>query len=355
MVDKEPEMQCASTKTANRSVMPVLSSETCDVEILENGNTIKNFINNKIEARGSVGNEEPFFVANLDRLLERHLKWLNNLPRVKPFFAVKCNNEPVVIRMLSALGTGFDCASKGELQRVLSLGVPPDKIIYAHTAKPQSHIKYACAHGVDLMTFDNEDELQKISQCHAKAKLVIRIAVDDSKSMHRLNIKFGARLDNVEKLLEQAGEVGLDVVGVSFHVGSGCTEGWAYKQAISDARHVFDIANLMGFQMRILDIGGGFSEYGDFHMKFQEVVEDSEQRYRSVIWGPTCDSSDKITENYWIPELEVGDWLLIDNIGAYSVSICTEFNGFEKGHIYPVVTADTWHTLNLRDTYCIIH
>lgn len=52
----------------------------------------------------------------------------------------------------------------------LSLGVTPDKIIYAHTAKPQAHIKYACAHGVDLMTFDSEDELLKISLCHPKAK-----------------------------------------------------------------------------------------------------------------------------------------------------------------------------------------
>ena len=52
----------------------------------------------------------------------------------------------------------------------LALGVTPDRIIYAHTTKPPSHIKYACAHGIDMMTFDNEDELLKISHCHAKAK-----------------------------------------------------------------------------------------------------------------------------------------------------------------------------------------
>ncbi|KAI3360255.1 hypothetical protein L3Q82_014564, partial [Scortum barcoo] len=48
------------------------------------------------------------------------------------------------------------------------------------------------------------------------------------------------------------------------------------------------------------------------------AVESSEQRYRSVIWSPTCDSIDKVTDSYWIPELHVGDWLLIDNMGAYS-------------------------------------
>lgn len=59
---------------------------------------------------------------------------------------------------------------QGEIQLALSLGVTPDKIIYAHTTKPLSHIKYACTHGVNMMTFDSEDELLKISLCHAKAK-----------------------------------------------------------------------------------------------------------------------------------------------------------------------------------------
>ncbi|XP_028430900.1 ornithine decarboxylase 1-like, partial [Perca flavescens] len=82
-----------------------------------------------------------------------------------------------------------------------------------------------------------------------------------------------------------------------------------------------------------------------------KVVESSERRYRSVIWGPTCDSFDKVLDNYWIPELRVGDWLLLDNMGAYSVSLASDFNGFERAHIYPVVTAETWHSLNLSHTF----
>ncbi|XP_044038032.1 ornithine decarboxylase-like isoform X2 [Siniperca chuatsi] len=124
-----------------------------------------------------------------------------------------------------------------------------------------------------MMTFDSEDELLKMSLCHAKAKLVLRIAVDDSKSLIRLSSKFGARLVSVGKLLERAGELGLDVIGVSFHVGSKCTESLAFQQAIADARHVFDIANLLGFQMSLLDIGGGFSGREDFQVKFEELSE----------------------------------------------------------------------------------
>ncbi|XP_062295342.1 ornithine decarboxylase-like [Scomber scombrus] len=434
-------MSLQASVTTNRSALQVLSSENCDIEILEKGKTINDFLDNKIKERGSTGNDLPFYVANLDVVFKRHLLWLTHLPRVKTFFAVKCNNSPAVIQMLRALDTGFDCASKGEIQMALSLGVTPDKIIYAHTTKPRTHIKYARAHGVNLMTFDNEIELQKISQYHPKAKLVLRIAVDDSKSLLRLNAKFGARLDTIERLLERAEHLDLEIIGVSFHVGSGCTDSSAFKQAISDARHVFDLADSMGFQMRLLDIGGGFSLTGNCKAIFTEfaetingaldeffppdcgveimaepgryyvesaftlatcvnakrvdtdpmakhyngeenssvkmvyyindgvygslnclindpahtsvtpylhkAVDGSEQQYQSVIWGPTCDSLDKIIENFWIPELEVGDWLLVDDMGAYSISILTDFNCFERAQICPVLTAETWYALNL--------
>uniref|UniRef100_A0A3Q3GPB7 ornithine decarboxylase n=1 Tax=Labrus bergylta TaxID=56723 RepID=A0A3Q3GPB7_9LABR len=422
----------AAAVTTNGSHGYVLSPENCDIDVLDNGRTINDFIDIKIK---ETENEEPFLVANLDSMFKRHLRWLNNLPRVKPFYAVKCNNTPAVMQMLRALGTGFDCASKGEIQLALSLGVAPDKIIYAHTTKPRSHIKYACSRGVNMMTFDSEDELLKISQGHPKAKLILRIAVDDSKALLRLSLKFGAQLETVDKLLECAGELGLEVIGVSFHVGSGCTECGAFKQAIADARQVFDIANLMGFQMRLLDIGGGFSGREDFQVKFEEfsevinsalekyfpadfgvqviaepgryyvesaftlaanvmarrvitgenspdkvmmyylndgvygslscLINDAahtavepylhRKRYPSVVWGPTCDCLDKVTDSYWFPELRVGDWLLVDHMGAYSVSIATDFNGFERANIYSVISSEILQALNLSNTYDIIH
>lgn len=86
-----------------------------------------------------------------------------------------------------------------------------------------------------------------------------------------------------------------------------------------------------------------------------QAVEGSEQRYKSTIWGPTCDSTDKITENYWIPELHIGDWLLVDNMGAYSVSLCTDFNGCERAQIYPIATPETLQTSNPTATFCDDH
>ena len=51
-------------------------------------------------------------VADLQSVIDRHQQWLTLLPRVKPFYAVKCNNTPTVLRVLRALSIGFDCASK---------------------------------------------------------------------------------------------------------------------------------------------------------------------------------------------------------------------------------------------------
>ncbi|XP_063760438.1 ornithine decarboxylase-like isoform X2 [Eleginops maclovinus] len=327
-----------------------VSSEERDLHILDDGRTIRDFIDDQIKVLRSADREDPFYVADLQSVVKRQRLWLALLPRVKPFYAVKCNHHAAVLRTLSALNTGFDCASKGEIQMVLALGVPPDKIIFAHATKPMSHIRYACAHGVDTMTFDSEEELQKISLCHPKAKLVLRLAVDDSESLVRLSSKFGAGLGSVGKLLGLAADLDLQVIGVSFHVGSGCTGSLAFQRAIADARRVFDIASVLGVQMSLLDIGGGFSGRDDFQVKFEEAMALSEPRFRSVVWGPTCDSLDKVSNSVWIPELQVGDWLLVHNMGAYSVSLSSDFNGFEKAQVFPVLTAD----LKLRPpTVCI--
>uniref|UniRef100_A0A8C6SYB6 ornithine decarboxylase n=1 Tax=Neogobius melanostomus TaxID=47308 RepID=A0A8C6SYB6_9GOBI len=350
--------------------------------------------------------EVPFYVGNLDSVFEKHQKWQTLLPRVTPFYAVKCNNNLAVLRTLSALGTGFDCASKREIEMVMSIGVTPDKIIYAHTTKPQSHIRYACAQGVDMMTFDNEEELLKKTRGHPNAKLLLRIAVDDSKSQVKLSTKFGATLGTVGSLLKRAHELDLDVLGVC-------------------KRPTMSLNRLIGFHLDLLDIGGGFSGH-ELEMMSKAINEALDEffpadsgvrviaepgryfvdsaftlalnvfarkkvwnmlmsadgngldtmimyyvtdglygafgdiklypdmkpfvlrphrvmkpRYQSVIWGPTCDSADRIMD-VWMPELNIGDWILVDNFGAYTIPMSTDFNGFEKPTIYLVVTPQIW-------------
>lgn len=174
---------------------------------------------------------------------------------------MKCNPDPYVIRLLAALGAGFDCASNGEITQVLNVGgISPDRIIFANPCKAVSFVRNAAKKGVDMMTFDNADELQKISQVHPRAKLVIRILTDDTRSLCRLGIKFGAALTTVPGLLAKAKELNLDVVGVSFHVGSGCYDPGVYNDAVMRARQVFDMAKVAGYTFSLLDVGGGFED-----------------------------------------------------------------------------------------------
>jgi len=88
--------------------------------------------------------------------------------------------------------------------------------------------------------------------------LIMRLLVDDSSSVCRLGTKFGADLRSAGPLLLAARKLGLDVCGVSFHVGSGCSDPTAFARAVEDARKAFEIGMTLGHEMHILDIGGGF-------------------------------------------------------------------------------------------------
>lgn len=179
----------------------------------------------------------------------------------KSFTAVKCNPDPYVLRLLASLGVGFDCASAGEINQVLSIGgIDPSRILFANPCKATSFIRSAAKAGVDKLTFDNADELHKIARVHPRAKLVVRILADDSKSICRFGIKFGAALDAVPTLLQKAKELNLDVIGVSFHVGSGCYDPSVYADAIRRARVAFDIGKDIGYDFSLLDVGGGFED-----------------------------------------------------------------------------------------------
>lgn len=204
------------------------------------------------------GDEDTFFVGDLGEVYRQHMRWKKNLPRVKPFYAVKCNPDPQVIKLLAGLGTGFDCASKSEIEQVLDLGVDPSRIIYAQPCKTNSYVRYVANQGVKQMTFDNADELRKIAKLYPDAELYLRILTDDSSSLCRLSLKFGASLDSTEELLALAKDLGLNVVGVSFHVGSGASDPLAFLKAVQDAAHVFKQAASFGFDLKTLDVGGGF-------------------------------------------------------------------------------------------------
>ncbi|KAF2168936.1 hypothetical protein M409DRAFT_52923 [Zasmidium cellare ATCC 36951] len=221
------------------------------------------------------GDEDAFFVADLGEVYRQHMRWKQQLPRITPHFAVKCNPDPGLLRLLDKLGAGFDCASKAEIDQVRAMGVDPARIIYANPCKTTSYLKRTVKTGVKQMTFDNTDELYKIKHIYPTAELFLRICTDDSASLCRLSNKFGASMDKVPQLLALAKELGLDVAGVAFHVGSGASDPDAFRKAIVDARSVFDQAAVLGYQLHTLDCGGGFTSdtFDDMSAVLAEAVD----------------------------------------------------------------------------------
>lgn len=101
------------------------------------------------------------------------------MPRVTPYYAVKCNTDPAMVSLLAALGAGFDCASEWEADTVLGLGVPADRIVFANACKRPCDIRFAAAKGLDLTTFDTESELHKLARWHPGTAALLRIRADD--------------------------------------------------------------------------------------------------------------------------------------------------------------------------------
>jgi diaminopimelate decarboxylase len=239
-----------------------------DVKLYGNDYDIYNIINDYIEDNQS---ERAFYLIDLGEIIKSFSKWITLLPNVKPYYAVKCNPNIAILDALANLGANFDCASQAEIKTIIELTNDPSRIIFANPCKMSNQIRYARANDVDLMTFDCEEELYKIKLYHPYAKLILRIAVDDSQSLCKFNSKFGCKLNQVEELLKITKTLKLDVCGFSFHVGSGCSSAESFYNAVKDCRDAVNIAKELDIIINIIDLGGGFPGV-DENIKFEDIA-----------------------------------------------------------------------------------
>ncbi|NWT18443.1 AZIN2 inhibitor, partial [Vireo altiloquus] len=239
--------------------------------MVEEGFTTRDLLENLLGELCQESDLQAFFVADLGDIVKKHLRFLKALPRVKPYFPVKCNGSEGVIRLLAELGAGFACANKAEISRVQGLGVAADRIFYSSPCKQLAHIRYAATHGVCLMAFDNEVELSKVARSHPRARMLLGIAADSIPSAHP-SMSFGTTLKSCRHLLETAKEQGVEVVGISFHLGSRGLEPQAFTQAVAAAQLVFDMGTELGFRMHLLDIGGGFPGTEETRAPLEEIA-----------------------------------------------------------------------------------
>ena len=218
----------------------------------------------------------PVVVIDHDIIRRNYASFKRHLPKVQAYYAVKANPAPEIILTLYRAGASFDVASLPEFMLVYEniRHLPAkeqqdfiwDKIVYANPIKPRETLE-ALDQYKPLVTYDNLAELRKIKQYAPHAGLVLRLRVPNTGSMVELSSKFGCHPGEAVDLVLEAFRLGLVVEGVSFHVGSQCTNFENFVQALNMAAAVIEEARTRGHEVKILDIGGGFPAPYDRHVK----------------------------------------------------------------------------------------
>jgi len=218
----------------------------------------------------------PLVIVDHDIIRKNYAAFRQHLPKVQCYFAVKANAERAIIRTLYKAGASFDVASMPEFMMVYEniKHLPAkaqqdfiwDKIIYANPTKPKETLQALDTYK-PLVTYDNSAELGKIRQYAPHAGVVLRLGVANTGSQCELSNKFGCQPGEAVDLILEAFRLGLVVEGLSFHVGSQCTNFQNFVQALNAAAAVIKESRERGHEIKILDIGGGFPAPYNKHVK----------------------------------------------------------------------------------------
>ena len=200
----------------------------------------------------------PFLILDNAIVRQKARRFRAALPRVRPHYAVKANPDRRVLKVLAQEGCGFEIASTSELDLLLSLGVPAAEVFYSNPMKSRDAIAYTAAKGVEWFVIDSVDELRRVHEVRADAKLYLRVSTPNIGSDWPLSGKFGAGAVETREIIATAARRGADLAGVTFHAGSQCRNPGNWRVGIEKARSVFDAMSKAGLRPRLLDIGGGF-------------------------------------------------------------------------------------------------
>ncbi|WP_428537706.1 type III PLP-dependent enzyme [Rhodopila sp.] len=200
----------------------------------------------------------PCMVLDVDRVEDNFRALRDALPLARIYYAVKANPAPQVLERLAGLSSYFDAASIEEVVFCLDAGAAPEKISFGNTIKKVSAIRRAHQAGVMMFAFDSREELEKLARHAPGSRVYCRILVENEGADWPLSRKFGTTIENARELMQQAGELGLDPYGLSFHVGSQQVTTHAYEAAIGKVAMLFTDLTEAGVNLRMLNLGGGF-------------------------------------------------------------------------------------------------
>lgn len=204
------------------------------------------------------GYEQPVLILDLDIVRQKYDRFEAAMPGTSPHYAVKANPDIRVLKALKEKGCKFEIASIQELDLLLSIGVDAATVHYSNPVKPSAFIKYAASKGVRWFAFDSKEELGKIQSLVPDAKLYLRFDTPNIGSDWPLSGKFGAKLRDIDDILDEAIKLQANLCGLTFHVGSQCRNVDNWNQAIDTAKKIFKSMVSRGLTPELLNIGGGY-------------------------------------------------------------------------------------------------
>lgn len=203
--------------------------------------------------------ETPFVIIDLATIRAKFEELTQCLPMAKIYYAVKANPAVEIIRLLKDLGSYFDIASIYELERVLSLGVVPERVSFGNTIKKARDVRAFYEKGVRLFATDSEQDLRAIAKEAPGSKIYVRIITEGGETSDwPLSRKFGCHTDKAVDLLILARELGLQPYGLSFHVGSQQRDIGVWDGALSKVHSIFTRMEQEDIHLKMLNLGGGF-------------------------------------------------------------------------------------------------
>ncbi len=200
----------------------------------------------------------PALVVDRRLIRQKYQEFCGQFSQAKIYYALKANPHPGIVELLQEVGCDFEISSQGELELLMRLGVPAQKVISGNPVKDPAFIRSAYASGIDLFAFDSYDEVEKLSRFASGSKVYVRLSVSNEGSEWPLSKKFGVEVEQAVELLVQAQKSGLKAHGIAFHVGSQCTMPATWAKAIEKTKAAWELAAEKGIELHTLNIGGGF-------------------------------------------------------------------------------------------------
>jgi diaminopimelate decarboxylase len=190
-------------------------------------------------------------------------------------YAVKANSSLAILKLLAGLGCGFDIVSGGELERVRRAAPEAvGRVVFSGVGKQAWEMDAALNAGILLFNVESEAELEVLAGradlLGVKARVALRVNPDVLAETHPYIStglsahKFGIAIARAREVYARAATLpGLEVAGVSVHIGSQIREVEPFGQALERVLTLVEELRGDGHGICYVDAGGGLGiEYG---------------------------------------------------------------------------------------------